>query len=342
MPRFQIRALCTAMLIAVPLSFSGAQSKPTIEQFLSPAYPSDLVAAKKADRIAWISYDRGRRNVYTAAAPDFKPVRLTKFLDDDGVILSELEISDDGSIVSFVRGSEPNRVGWIANPSSDPQGPDRAIWAASTNGSAAWRLGPGAGPALSPDGHSVVFARDSQIYRYQIVPRVSAPAEKDQQPYIKEWGRNMTPRWSPDGSKLAFVSLRDNHSLIAVYDVRTRRFHYVAPSVDIDASPTWSADGKRLAFVRRPGLPFGQQAQVGDGSIGNPGGGNDLEIDSQHLAYGTIGARAGVSIYLTEVSNDAQVVLLEALTGNIRFTVRESAASGEVDRRLQRARQHRR
>ena len=140
-----IRAFVTVSLVAAPFLGSDAQSKPTIEQFLSPAYPSELVSAKKADRVAWIAYDRGRRNIYTAAAPDFKPVRLTKFIDDDGVILSELEISDDGSIVTFVRGSEPNRIGWIANPSSDPQGPDRAIWAAYTNGSAAWRLGSGAG-----------------------------------------------------------------------------------------------------------------------------------------------------------------------------------------------------
>jgi dipeptidyl-peptidase 4 len=272
MPRFRTRALFATTLVVAPLVSLGAQAKPTIAQFLSPAYPSELVSAKSADRVAWISYEKGRRNIYTAAAPDFKPVRLTKFMDDDGVILSELDISDDGTIVTFVRGSEPNRAGWIANPSSDPQGPDRAIWAAYTNGSAAWRLGSGAGPAISPDGHSVVFSRDGEIYRYQIVPRAAAPAEKDQQPYIKEWGRNTNPRWSPDGSKIAFVSARDNHSLIGVLDVRTRKLHYVAPSVDIDGSPTWSADGKHLAFVRRPGLPFGQQAQAGDGSLGNPGG----------------------------------------------------------------------
>ena len=44
----------------------------------------------------------------------------------------------------------------------------------------------------------------------------------------------------------------------------------MSPSVDFDASPLWTADGKSLVFVRRPGLPFGQQAQQGGGGIGNP------------------------------------------------------------------------
>src|SRR5207237_3424797 len=78
--------------------------------------------------------------------------------------------------------------------------------------------------------------------------------------------------WSPDGSKLAFVSTRDNHSLIGVYDMKSRKVDFLSPSVDFDASPTWSPDGKRIAFVRRPGTPFALQAQQGAGGIGNPGG----------------------------------------------------------------------
>jgi dipeptidyl-peptidase-4 len=267
--RFALTAAC----LTAATTPAASQSKPTIGQFLSPGFPSDLVSAKKADRIAWLVYDRGQRNVYTAAAPDYKPVRITKFLDDDGTVLTSLSISDDGTIVSFVRGSEPNREGWIANPSSNPDGAERAIWTAKTNATGAWRVIEGSAPALSPDGRSVVFVKDGQIFR-ALTSQRSAPATVDrpERPFIKEWGRNSNPRWSPDGSRIAFVSTRDNHAFIGVFDTKSRAVTYLAPSVDFDGSPSWSPDGKRVAFIRRPGTPFGSQAQRGDGSIGNPGG----------------------------------------------------------------------
>jgi hypothetical protein len=118
------------ILVATPRASqtkSPAQASPTIDQFLGASSPLELVSAKKADRVAWIAYERGKRNVYTAAAPTFAPVRLTAFLKDDGVEMTGLRISDDGSTVVFVRGSAPNRDGWNANPSGDPNGGDEAL-----------------------------------------------------------------------------------------------------------------------------------------------------------------------------------------------------------------------
>ena len=143
--------LASTVATQLPAQTSRPSAAPSITQFLSFPYPSELVSAKKADRIAWLGYDRGQRNVYTASAPDFKPVRITKFLDDNGIVLTDLAISDDGSVVTFVRGSEPNREGWIAIPSSDPAGPERTIWVARTNGTGAWKLGDGAGLFFSSE-----------------------------------------------------------------------------------------------------------------------------------------------------------------------------------------------
>jgi len=273
------RFILIACLIFMTLSIAGgpafAQKPFTIEQILSYSFSYGLASAKKADRIAWLEFEQGKRNVYTAAAPDFKPVRLANFMDDDGTDLTSLLISDDGSVVVFVRGSDPNRAGWVANPSQFPDGSEQAIWAVRSREAKPFRLTAGASPALSPDGKWVVFAKDGQIYGVAVQPalkKTSSTTDEELKPLFRTWGTNSNPRWSSDSKKIAFVSDRQDHSFIGVYDLASRKIIYLAPSVDRDTNPAWSGDGKRIAFIRRPGSAFAQiiaQAQT-QGPPGQP------------------------------------------------------------------------
>ena len=325
---------------------STAEAAPTIEQFLMPGYPTEVVSAKKVDRIAWAAYEHGRRNVYTASAPQFQVLRLTSVTKDDGVELSDLSISDDGAVVVFVRGTQPNREGWVANPTANPAGAERTIWAARTVGGTAWKLGEGTTPVLSPDGRTVAYAKDGQIFRYLVgsgLPADLSAAARSAKvearsakvggsgPWIKAWGTNGNLKWSPDGTKLAFVSTRVDPSLIGVYDVRTREVKFLSPSVDHDTSPTWSPDGQRIAFVRRPGTPFGQQAHQGQGSIGNPDGPAFNPLTALRSGRGGPGqGRGGRGRGEVEPSDNRPGLMTASFTGGytLSFWVAD-AATGE-------------
>lgn len=255
--------LCSlAVLAAAPGATAQEQRQAPfgIDDILSPAFPKDMVTADASERIAWVEYERGRRNVVTAAGPDFEPVRLTDYGGDTGRDLGHLRISDDGSVVVFIRGHEPNDRGWIANPTSDPEGGERAVWAAYTSGEREpWKVAEAWDVALSPDGEFIAWDRDGQIYRAPVDPGAGQrPGRRGAEPLARVWGENEDPVWGPDSRRIAFESDRDDHSYIGVYDTRDRSVAYMAAGVDRDSDPTWSPDGSRVAFIRRPGLPFGQ------------------------------------------------------------------------------------
>src|SRR6185503_12910105 len=58
-----------------------------------------------------------------------------------------------------------------------------------------------------------------------------------------------SPRWSPDGEKLAFVSARDGESQIWTIDVSSGALKKITSISTGAGDPVWSPDGKWLAFV---------------------------------------------------------------------------------------------
>ncbi|CAN5859794.1 S9 family peptidase [soil metagenome] len=313
-------ALVTACLLvsAVPVfaQTGGPRQTPSLEAYFDVASPLELTAAKRADRIAWTVYEAGRRNVYTAAAPDFRPVRLTRFDEDDGQEVHGVRLSDDGSLAVFIRGHAPNREGWVANPMHDPAGSERAIWAARTNGGPAWRVAEGAAPVLSPDGRMVLHVRSGLIYRARTAQdNVPDARDRGEEPFIRAMGVLSSPVWSPDGSKVAFVSARSDHSYIGIYDVAQRRVSWVSPDVDCDSNPLWSPDGRRIAFLRRPGTPFGRQVQSTGADVttrpqtcGSGGGNipNDTSLNLRHvpgLYSATLPNRTVLSVMVMDVAD---------------------------------------
>jgi TolB protein len=59
----------------------------------------------------------------------------------------------------------------------------------------------------------------------------------------------ISPSWSPDGGKLAYVSFEAKKPIVYVHDLATGRRHVAANFKGSNSAPTWSPDGKKLAVV---------------------------------------------------------------------------------------------
>jgi len=59
----------------------------------------------------------------------------------------------------------------------------------------------------------------------------------------------MSPSWSPDGRKLAYVSFEKRRSQVYIQDLYTQKRELITSFPKINGSPTWSPDGTQLALV---------------------------------------------------------------------------------------------
>jgi len=213
---------------------------------LSAPFPSEITAAPGGGALAWLLNERGARNVWYAAAPDFKGVRLTSWTDDDGQDVGQLHFTADGKSLIFVRGGDLEFLGHPdPNPTADPAGAEQNIWIVSP-GDKPRKVTEGYSPAVSPKGTRIAFLRAGQVWTASL----DGKAEATQLIHARSGVTADELRWSPDGEKLAFVSNRGNHAFIAVYDFGFKAVTYMDPSVDRDSSPAWSRDGNRIAFIR--------------------------------------------------------------------------------------------
>jgi dipeptidyl aminopeptidase/acylaminoacyl peptidase len=220
----------------------------TIEQVLSAPFPSSLAANAADGRVAWVSNDRGRRNVWVGApsGKGYAAQAVTHYQADDGADMGELAWDAADGLVLYSHGGSLEGGGPV-NIMSLPGGPPpQQIWAASVSGGEPRLIGPGHTPVVSPRGGQVAYVLGGQVWAAPLKGEGKAAQ------LIADRGQARDLAWSPDGSRLAFVSARGDHSVIGVYDLAAKAIIWLQPSLDTDSSPVWSADGSRLAYIRLP------------------------------------------------------------------------------------------
>jgi dipeptidyl aminopeptidase/acylaminoacyl peptidase len=229
----------------------------TIEQVLSAPFPYGLTSALHAPRVAWVFDNKGDRNIWVADALEFNPRQVTHYKGDDGQAIASVRLTPDGKTIVYARGSETNKEGTSANPQSLTKIPKQQAWAVNVSGGEPRLLGEvGCNEEgcedlqVSPDGKDVVWPAKKHLW---IAP---IDGKKKAEQLEELAGESETPRWSPDGKRIAFRSNRKDHSFIAVLDLATKKITYLAPTTNRDAGPVWSLDSKQVAFIRQPGKEF--------------------------------------------------------------------------------------
>jgi dipeptidyl aminopeptidase/acylaminoacyl peptidase len=106
-------------------------------------------------------------------------------------------------------------------------------------------------PQFSPDGKKCVFVQTEMLEKKNDYASnlYIIDIEKDGKPEQWTFGefRNHSPRWSPDGSKVAFVSNRSEKNQVFVMNASGGEARQVTNFKNGASGPVWSPDGSKIA-----------------------------------------------------------------------------------------------
>jgi Tol biopolymer transport system component len=216
----------------------------TLNDVMQAPFAWDMVAAPTGAAVAWVFNAKGCSNIWVAdPSHGAKARQITPYTGDDGFDIGELAWSPDTKSIAFTRGQSLEDK-TPSNVNNTPQGSmPSEVWVVATAGGVPHKVGAGDSPSFSPNGSRLLFVDKKRILT------VAASGDGDAQPLLIDQGTVGTLTWAPDGKRLAFVSHRDSHSLIGVYDFIDQTIVWLSPSLDYDSSPAFSPDSARIAFI---------------------------------------------------------------------------------------------
>lgn len=111
---------------------------------------------------------------------------------------------------------------------------------------------------LAPDGTRLVYVRtrvDAAEDAYDTALWLHDPERDIHRPLTTHDASHGSPRWSPEGDRIAFVSDRSGKSQIWVLDLSGGEARQLTNLPDGAGAPVWSPDGERIAFSSRSRTP---------------------------------------------------------------------------------------
>lgn len=221
----------------------GARPIDALASTLALPFASDLAGARRAPVFAWIEDAAGARNVWVGG-PDTPAHARTGYTSDDGVELSEPQLSEDGRRLLFVRGGDAEfPEAGLPNTGIALETPEQTLFVAEVAGmQAPVKVGLGHGAAFSQDGAQVAYTRKSEIWLWSgnsATKRLATVA-----------GSVSDIQWSPDGRRLLFAEQRKGHSFIGLIDIAERSLRYLGPTLGQSSDPAFSPDGRQVAFIQ--------------------------------------------------------------------------------------------
>ena len=202
---------------------------------------SGLAGARDMPRFAWVENAAGARNLWVGG-PGLTPHALTDNLDDDGVELSDVTLSDDGASVAFVRGGDSEFPDSSApNTGNAPATPHQEVFVVPAAGGVATRIGEGHSPAFSAVGDRLAFTRKGEVWLWDRTAGARRIAALT--------GEVQKLTWSPDGTRLLFAVDRGDHGFVGLIDVATGKPTWLQPGLGYAVEPVFSPDGRKVAFI---------------------------------------------------------------------------------------------
>ncbi|MDB5277991.1 MAG: peptidase [Ferruginibacter sp.] len=279
-----------SLLLLLPMQLL-AQNNP-FAAFKAYNFPTELHAAASGSKLAWALDEQGKRNVYVAEGPAFKPRKLTSFSKDDGQEITSLSVSPDGKWIVFVRGGDHGANwdhGLPLNPSFETSLFHVQVASVPFDGGETKYLSEGDAPIISPDSKTVAFTKGGQVWA---VPIDGSTAGRN---LFTTRGTVGSLEYSAVDSELLFVAYRNDHSIIGIYTNAATPIKWIAPSFSFDETPHWSPDNKSIVFIRRPGA----------------GGAPDSLLVKKHIPW---------SIYTADIAS-AKATLLWKAPATLRGSV---------------------